>query len=456
MTTPIPQPPAYPYFGHVFSLDRDVPALGFHKLAQELGEIYRLNLIGRSVVFASSHALVNELSDDNRFSKAISGALKETRNLVNDGIFTAYNDEPNWGLAHRLLMPAFGAARIKNMLEDMREICDDMINKWARSPPGTELDPIDDLTRVALETIAFCSMSYRLNSFLSETTPPFVGAMNDCLRECNSRANRPTVVQAWVTATNGKYQDDIRLMRNTAREILEERRRKPTEKNDMLNAMLADRSANVLSDEGIIDNLLTLLIAGHETTSGTMSFAIYYLLKHPETMQKLRNEVDEIIGDQPAEIRDLNKMPYLHAVLREAMRLQPTAAIRVVNSIEDTTIGNGKYFLPKGAAIALLTWDAHRDVAVWGEDAEEFRPERMLNGKFESLPPNAWQPFGYGMRSCIGRSFAWQEMCLVLASIVQHFDLSLADPSYVLEMTQAITIKPKNFYIHAKPRHIKT
>ncbi|KAK7438608.1 hypothetical protein VKT23_017942 [Stygiomarasmius scandens] len=352
-------------------------------------------------------------------------------------------------------MPAFGATRIKDMLEDMREVCNEMINKWTGGSPGAFLDPTDDLTRVALDTIALCSMSYRLNSFSSETTPPFVRAMTDCLRECNSRANRPAVIQAWITATNGKYHDDIRLMRDTAREILEERRKRPAEKNDMLNAMLKDRKPDALADESIIDNLLTFLIAGHETTSGTMSFTIYYLLKHPEVMEKLRNEVDEIIGDQPAEVRDLNRMPYLHAVLREAMRLQPTAAIRVVNSVEDTTIGNGRYFLPKGAAIALLTWDAHRDVAVWGEDAEEFRPERMLEGRFESLPLNAWQPFGYGMRSCIGRSFAWQEMCLVLASIIQHFELSLADPLYELKMTQAITIKPKDFYITAKPRHSK-
>ncbi|KAF5345038.1 hypothetical protein D9758_010421 [Tetrapyrgos nigripes] len=456
MTTLIPQPPGYPFFGNVFSLDKDVPALGFHRLVQEYGEIYQLNIIGRSVIFVSSHALVNELSDDTRFSKAISGPLKETRNLVHDGIFTAYNDEPNWNLAHRLLMPAFGASRIKDMLEDMREISNEIIKKWSKSTPGTKLDPTDDLTRVALDTIALCSMSYRLNSFVSETTPPFVRAMSDCLRECNSRANRPSIVQAWVSATNSQYHDDIRLMRDTAMDILEKRRRNPTDKKDMLNAMLNHkRSGMSLSDESVIDNLLTFLIAGHETTSGTMSFAIYYLLKHPQLLKKLRDEVDEVVGDQPAEVIDLNRMPFLHAVLRESMRLQPTAAIRVVNPIEDTTIGNGKYFVPKGAPIALLTWDAHRDVNVWGEDAEEFHPERMLDGKFDSLPPNAWQPFGYGMRSCIGRSFAWQEMCLVLASIVQHFDLALADPSYELQITQAITIKPKDFFITARPRHVQ-
>ncbi|KAK0452920.1 fatty acid hydroxylase [Desarmillaria tabescens] len=470
---PIPQPPSIPLIGNITSLDKDLPTRGFHRLAKQYGEIYQLNLVGRVVVFVSSYALVNELSDDSRFRKSVgSGALKETRNLVHDGIFTAFNDEPNWAIAHRLLTPAFGAVPIRDMFEDMRDISYQLVLKWERSlhsnsfsqiidlmicrfGPNLEIDPTDDLTRVALDTIALCSMSYRLNSFYTHTQPVFVRAMMDFLTECNRRANRPGFIQAFMTNTNDKYETDIRILRETADKIVADRRLYPTEKRDILYSMMNEKDPKTglkLSDESITNNLLTFLIAGHETTSGVLCFVIYYLLKHPDVMRKLQKEVDGILGDEPAQLGDFSKMPYLNAVLRETLRLQPTAAIRVVYPPEDTVIGRGKYFVKAGQAIALQIWDSHRDPSVWSDDAEEFRPERMLDGKFEAAPPNAWQPFGFGLRGCIGRPFSWQEMSLVITSIIQRLDLSLVDPSYTLEITQAITIKPKNLRIYAKPR----
>ncbi|KAK0214536.1 fatty acid hydroxylase [Armillaria fumosa] len=452
---PIPQPPSIPFIGNITSLDKDLPTRGFHRLAKQYGEIYQLNLIGRVVVFVSSYALVSELSDDSRFRKSVGGALKETRNLVHDGIFTAFNDEPNWAIAHRLLTPAFGAVPIRDMFEDMRDISNQLVLKWERFGPNLEIDPTDDLTRVALDTIALCSMSYRLNSFYTHTQPVFVRAMMDFLKECNHRANRPSIIQAFMTNTNDKYEADIKNLRETADKIVADRRLHPTEKRDILYSMMNERDPKTglkLSDESITNNLLTFLIAGHETTSGVLCFVIYYLLKYPDVMRKLQEEVDEILGDEPAQLGDFSKMPYLNAVLRETLRLQPTAAIRVVYPLEDTVIGRGKYFVKAGQAIALQIWDSHRDPSVWSDDAEEFQPERMLDGKFEAAPPNAWQPFGFGLRGCIGRLFSWQEMSLVITSIIQRFDLSLVDPSYTLEITQAITIKPKNLRVYAKPR----
>ncbi|KAF8900982.1 fatty acid hydroxylase [Mucidula mucida] len=455
MTTPIPQPPYIPFLGNIAVLDRELPTRGYHNLSQQYGEIYQLNLVGRVVVFASSYALVNELSDDTRFRKSVGGALKETRNLVNDGIFTAFNDEPSWAIAHRLLMPAFGAVPIRDMFEDMRDITEQLILKWERFGPNLAIDPTDDLTRVALDTIALCSMSYRLNSFYTATQPAFVSAMMDFLRECNLRANRPSILQVFMKNTNDKYAANIKLLRETADQIVAERRRYPSDKKDILNSMLQDKDLKTgqkMSDKSITDNLLTFLIAGHETTSGVLCFVLYYLIKYPDVMQKLRNEVDKILGDLPAQMSDFPKMPYLNAVLRETMRLQPTAAIRVVYPLEDTTLGRGKYFVKAGQPIALQIWDSHRDTDVWGNDAETFRPERMMDGGFESAPRNAWQPFGYGLRGCIGRPFSWQEMSLVITSIVQRLDLQLVDPNYELEIMQAITIKPKDFRIYAKPR----
>ncbi|KAF5387254.1 hypothetical protein D9757_006892 [Collybiopsis confluens] len=455
MASQIPQPPALPFIGNVTQLDRELPIQGFTLLAQQYGEIYLLDILGRKTIFLNSQELANEVSNDTRFRKSVGASLKEVRHLVGDGLFTAYEDEPNWAIAHRLLMPAFNTLAIRDMMEDMRDICEQLLLKWERFGPSHVIDPSDDLTRVALDTIALCSMSYRLNSFYTENQPQFAASMTNFLKESYIRANRPSLIQALMSGANAKWEEDARFMTNVATRILQERRENPIEKKDLLNTMLYSKdpkSGQGLSDDAIVKNLLTFLIAGHETSSGLMSFMCYYLIKNPETMRKLQDEIDEVLGGQPAQSQDLSKMHYLNAVIRETLRLAPTAPMRVVTPIEDTHLANGKYFVKAGTYLVINTWVYQKDVKVWGEDAHEFRPERMLDGKFEALPPQSWQPFGFGMRGCIGRPFAWQEVCLAMASILQKFDLSLVDPTYNLELKQALTVKPKDFYIHATLR----
>ncbi|KAJ7138272.1 bifunctional P-450/NADPH-P450 reductase [Mycena epipterygia] len=454
MSSPIPQPATIPFLGNVTSIDKEIPQRGFQLLAKTYGEIFQLDILGRKLIFVNTRALANEVSDDTRFQKRVMAGLREVRNLVGDALFTAELEEPNWGIAHRLLMPAFGTIPVKGMMEEMRDITSQLLLKWERFGSDTTIDPSDDFTRVALDTIAYCSMSYRLNSFYREKQPEFAIAMGDFLKESGARANRPRIIQSMKRGTNAKYQADIKLMQDLGQQIVSNRRANPIPKHDLLDTMLNSRdpeTGQAMTEESISQNLLTFLIAGHETSSGMMSFMVYYLLKNPETMRKLRAQVDEVVGVRPVQYEDFAKLPYLIAVMREALRLSPTVSLRVTSALQDITIG-GKYAIKKGNSIALNLSVIHKDPAVWGSDAEEFRPERMLDGKFEALPSNAWQPFGFGLRGCIGRAFAWQEVCLVMTSIIQKFDLSLDDPSYTLQIKQTLTVKPLGLYIRASPR----
>ncbi|KAF7375722.1 Fatty acid hydroxylase [Mycena sanguinolenta] len=464
MSLPIPQPPRIPFVGNATLIDQVSPLVSFNYMAKKYGEIYRLDIVGTVLTLISSHELVNEVSNDSRFEKRVTHGLAEVRNLTGDGLFTAQPEEPNWGIAHRLLMPAFGTIAVKGMLEEMRDLSIQLLLKWERFGPDYIIDPSDDFTRVALDTIAYCSMSYRLNSFYREEQPEFAVAMADFLKESGKRANRPGVVQAMMRKTNAKYQADIKFMRELAESIVATRKANPVPKHDLLDTMLNSRdpkTGQAMSEESISQNLLTFLIAGHETSSGMyrslragmMSFMVYYLLKNPETMRKLRAQVDEVLGNRPIQYEDFEKLPYLIAVMRETLRLQPTAPARGTSALEDTTLGGGKYALKKGDIIILLIGTMQRDPSVWGSDADEFRPERMLDGKFEALPPNAWQPFGFGARACIGRAFAWQEICLIIASVVQRFDLALVDPSYTLRVKETLTIKPEGLRIRATLRN---
>lgn len=458
MTSTIPTPPSIPFLGHVASIEREVPLRSFRLLSEQYGEIYELNILGRKLLVVSSAKLMSDVSDDKKFYKNMSGPLMQVRNAVGDGLFTAYGEEPNWGIAHRLLMPAFGTASIRDMFPDMLDLASQLVLKWERFGPKHRIDPAEDFTRLTLDTIALCAMSYRLNSFYRDSSHPFVQSMVDFLVECNLRANRPGLLTSVMVQTNAKYEEDIKTMTELADEIIAERRRNPTDKKDLLNIMLYSKDPKTgqsLSDVNIRNNLLTFLIAGHETTSGLLTFALYYLIKNPEAMRKAHEEVDEVLGDQQIQLTDIGKLKYIDAVLRETMRLSPTAPMRTVRPFEDITIGDGKYFVPKDYTVVINTIVAQRDPTVWGEDSNEFHPERMLDGKFEALPPNAWQPFGFGMRACIGRPFAWQEAIIALAVLLQKFDFVLDDPSYELELKQSLTIKPAHFYVHALPREGK-
>jgi cytochrome P450/NADPH-cytochrome P450 reductase len=150
----------------------------------------------------------------------------------------------------------------------------------------------------------------------------------------------------------------------------------------------------------------------------------------------------------------MSKLPYIEACLRETLRLTPTAPAITVQALPDTAnskiqLGGGKYEIRPGQPIICLLAKIHQDPAVYGDDAELFKPERMLDEPFSKLPNNSWKPFGNGMRGCIGRPFAWQEAILVTAMLLQNFNFRLDDPSYQLHIKQTLTIKPKDFFMHA-------
>ena len=219
------------------------------------------------------------------------------------------------------------------------------------------------------------------------------------------------------------------------------------------------KTGETMSNESVIDNMITFLIAGHETTSGMLSFLFYYLLKSPVALRCAQEEVDSVIGNASIGVEHLSKLPYINAMLRETLRLQPTAAIYSLqirpDATEESTIIGGKYLIKKGEPLVAVLPKIQTDHTVYGEDALAWKPERMLDENFNKLPANAWKPFGNGMRGCIGRPFAWQEAQLVVAILLQNFQFFPEDPSYQLRFKQTLTIKPKDFRMRAQLRSHK-
>lgn len=452
----IPQPPVHPLIKNLGEIDKNGPVQSMMRMAKIYGPIFRFSLPHRDILIVSSQELVDELCDEKRFDKKLHGPLQSIRALAGDGLFTANTSEPNWQKAHKILTPAFSPASIRNMYDQMLDIAEQMVLKWERFGEDAVIDVADNMTRLTLDTIALCAFDYRFNSFYQNEMHPFVDSMVRGLEEAGARARRLSVQNKLMLFTQKKFEEDIAFMNKIADQLIENRKKDPDRNNkkDLLSLMLSgvdSKTGEGLSDENIRFQLITFLIAGHETTSGLLSFTLYELLKNPEVLNKAREEVDRVLGTETPTVKDLSKLTYIDQILKESLRVWPTAPAFAVTPHEDTVIG-GKYQVKAGDSILILLPSLHRDPKVWGNDVERFDPERFSPENYGKLPPNSWKPFGNGKRACIGRAFAMQEAQLVLAMILQNFDIFEEDSSYKLKVKETLTLKPEGFKIRVRKR----
>jgi cytochrome P450 / NADPH-cytochrome P450 reductase len=454
----IPQLPPKPIVGNMLSLDSNAPVQNLNQLAKELGPIYRLDMMGAPLIFVSSHALVDELSDEKRFDKTVRGPLRRIRAIAGDGLFTADTQEHNWGKAHNILLQPFGHRAMQSYHPMMVDIADQLIKKWERMNGDEEIDVVHDMTALTLDTIGLCGFDYRFNSFYRRDYHPFVESLVRSLETVQMTRGLP-LEDLWMKKRRKHMAADIAFMNQMVDQIVAERR-KNTEalatKKDMLGAMMTgvDRaSGEQLDDLNIRYQINTFLIAGHETTSGLLSYAIYALLKHPEILQKAYEEVDRVfghdLGAKPT-YQQVTQLTYIAQILKETLRLWPPAPVYGITPLQDETIG-GQYQLKKGTFISILVGALHLDKSVWGEHPEVFNPEHFSKEAEAARPVNAWKPFGNGQRACIGRGFAMHESILALGMVLQRFRL-LDHTRYQLQLKEALTIKPEGFKIKVRAR----
>lgn len=454
----IPQPPTKPIVGNMLSLDASAPVQSLNRLAEELGPIYRLDMMGAPIILVSGHDLIDELSDDKRFDKAVRGSLRRVRAVAGDGLFTADTAEPNWGKAHNILLQPFGNRAMQSYHPMMVDIADQLIKKWERLNANEEIDVVHDMTALTLDTIGLCGFDYRFNSFYRRDYHPFVESLVRSLETVMMTRGLP-LEGLWMRKRRSEMTEDIAFMNQMVDQIVAERRKNAEaalSKKDMLGAMMTgvDRATGEqLDDINIRYQINTFLIAGHETTSGLLSYALYALLKHPEVLKKAYAEVDQVLGaDSQAKptYQQVTQLNYLSQILKETLRLWPPAPLYSVTPLKDETIG-GQYQLKKGTFITILAGALHRDKSVWGENADSFDPDNFSREAEAARPVNAWKPFGNGQRACIGRGFAMHEAILALGMILQRFRL-LDHTKYQLQLKEALTIKPEGFKMKVRMR----
>jgi len=453
-----PGPPGLPVIGNVRAIDMAQPIESLMSLAREYGPIFKLTSPGGISAVVSGVDLVSEICDDARFDKVISAGLSIlAEGPVDAGLFTAHTDDPMWARAHGILMAPFSMQAMRDYMPAMIDIADQLMYKWDRLNPGEEIDVPADMTRLTLDTIALCGFGYRFNSFYRDTPHPFVQAMVRVLDETQSRQRQLPIQTRLKISAQRQFDEDQAFMADLVDDLIRKRRAMgdAADKTDLLGRMITGvdkQSGLALPDDNVRAQCITFLVAGHETTSGLLSFAIYFLMEHPEYLDRARQEVDRVLGGSLEPTFDqVHELTYVRQVLDEALRLWPTAAGFRRHAKEDTVIGNGRYAIPKDMPMMTLSPMLHRDTSIWGEDAEEFNPDHTTPERMSAIPPNAYKPFGTGMRACIGRQFALQEATLVLGMLLQRFEL-IKDPTYRLHTKVTLTVKPADFHIQVARR----
>ncbi|BBC01699.1 MULTISPECIES: bifunctional cytochrome P450/NADPH--P450 reductase [Bradyrhizobium] len=459
--SPIPHPPTKPVVGNMLSLDSTAPVQHLVKLSKELGPIFWLDMMGAPLVIVSGHDLVDELSDEKRFDKAVRGSLRRVRAVGGDGLFTADTKEPNWSKAHNILMQPFGNRAMQSYHPSMVDIAEQLVKKWERLNADEEIEVVHDMTALTLDTIGLCGFDYRFNSFYRRDYHPFVESLVRSLETIMMTRGLP-LEGLWMQKRRKTLADDVAFMNKMVDEIIAERRGNTAatdDKKDMLAAMMTgvDRATGEqLDDVNIRYQINTFLIAGHETTSGLLSCTIYALLKHPEVLKKAYEEVDRVLGpdvNARPTYQQVTQLTYITQCLKEALRLWPPAPAYGIAPLADETIG-GKYKLKKNTFITILVMALHRDPSVWGPNPDVFDPENFSREAEAKRPINAWKPFGNGQRACIGRGFAMHEAALAIGMILQRFKL-LDVHRYQMHLKETLTVKPDGFRIKVRPRDDK-
>ena len=401
--------------------------------AREYGDIYHCRFLGYHVYFLNRPEYIEQVlvTHQRKFMKG--RALQANRELFGNGLLTSEGDF--WQRQRKLSQPAFHRARIQSYARTMVECTQSAIGRWRA---GEERDIHQDMMALTLDIAARTLFSVEIGEM--------GGRIRDALEELlevsarPERILKPLRMVSW--RSEGKYRRAIAELDKIVYGIIAERRASGRDMGDLLSMLLEarDDDGNGMSDQQLRDELLTLLLAGHETTALALSWTWYLLAKHPEAEKLLQKEVDAALAGAAPRAEDLPRLPYTEKVVKEALRMYPPAYVVLRLALEPVEIAG--YALPAGSSVGMSPWVVHHDARYFPEP-EKFLPERWTESFAQKLPRFAYFPFGGGPRICIGAQFAMMEAVLVLTTIASRYTLRVAERQNI-ELFPSITLRPKN------------
>jgi len=470
-----PGPKGHPLFGMLpdFRGDR----LSFLvRTARTYGSVARFVIRNRSVFLVSDPAGIKRVLQDNadnygRKTRSVD-ALKET---LGNGLLTTTG--PSWWRNRRLAQPSFHKQRLASFAAIMTDASRDFVDRLASAgadgtiEPGTlkgfqpsrdgfgqakpglthaSFDVVPELSRLTLRILGRCLFERDLTDQADAVGGALQVVLHHTIEKLAALFPLPGAVP---TPKNLRFRAALRALDRVVLSLIAERRRDGADRGDLLSMLLAARDEDTgegLTDQQLRDEVMTLLLAGHETTAMGLSWTFYLLSLHPGARRALEKELDAApAGGNGAAAEDLHRLRYTRMVLDEALRLFPPAWVVTRSADADDEIGG--FAIPAGSRVLVSPYVTHHDPALW-DDPEGFDPERFAPEAQEGRPRYAYFPFGGGPHLCIGAGFAIMEATIVLATVGRRLRLDL-EPGRPVAIDPLVTLRPKpGIWMTARPR----
>ncbi len=427
-----PGPKGLWFFGNTFPYGKD--PLGFIiRCAREYGDIFQMNLLGTPIYTLThpDHIEYVLRTHHRNFTKDF--FTHQVSRLLGQGLLT--NEGESWRLQRQLAQPAFQVNQLQKYGSLMVNAAQRMLDTWR---DGDTFDVHPQMMRLTLDVVSRALFS----SEVADDSATVGAALEEAMKHLTHPLSY-TRFGPWLpTPGLWRFHRAIRQLDEVVYRMIRQRRAMSERPDDFLTRLLTlrDENGKEMTDRQVRDEIMTLFLAGHETTALAMSYCFYLLARNPDVESTLAAEVNEVLAGRAATADDVPRLRYTEWVIKETMRLYPPAWGIGREPIADCKIGG--YHVPKGTQIQLVQFVAHRD-SRWFDDPESFRPERWDNDLARRIPRCAYFPFGDGPRICIGNHFAMMETVLILATVMQRFRLRLVSDRPV-ELIASITLRPKH------------
>lgn len=354
--------------------------------------------------------------------------------VTGEGLLSA--DAAEWKRQRPMVQPAFHRETLTTIVSHVATAAERIIEDWNALTEGAVVDIDAAIMNAALEVVGHALFG----SDLSTDADVLTTATLDALDVVIARARVPITPPAWVpTPGNRKLSSSVAALDRAVHSMLDSRgvREVPA---DMLDLLITarDDEGHALTETEIRDQVVTFIVAGHETVASALTWTFALLAENPEVMRLLQAEADAVLGGNAAQFADYQRLPYARAVIDETLRLYPPAWLITRNSLGDDSLGG--YEVPEGSLIIMSPWLLHRHPGVWA-NPDRFDPQRFIDGEIDR---SAFIPFGAGPRQCIGRDFAYVEAVLLLSSLVAHFDLEYPAGQQRPPAVPLVTMRPAN------------
>jgi cytochrome P450/nitrite reductase/ring-hydroxylating ferredoxin subunit len=457
----LPGPAGWPVFGNALSIELERMHLRLEHWASLYGSPYKLSVMGKPVIVVSDPELAEQLLRARPVSLRRTSSLEQIfHEMGTAGVFSAEGEA--WRAQRKLTMQALSNRHVRNFFPTLRRVALALHERWAEhAASNVEADIDDDLMRFTVDVTTNLVFSTdlktvesgesELHGHLARVFPAFVRRLMAAVPYWRFVRLPSDRVLDDSLAEVRKFQEQLV---NDTRARLAERAPDDTEPHDFIEAMLLarDDDGKPFADEVVYGNMMTMLLAGEDTTAHTLAWAVNFLCDHPNVVARMRAEADALLGSEvtPADFENAQNFPYIDAVANETMRLKPVAPFMGLEANEDIVIGD--VLVPKGTWINVIT----RLPAVSEQyfyDAHSFKPERWLEAKPGATHvPGASMPFGSGPRICPGRSLALLEMRIVLATLVKSFDVTRIGSESSVRERFAFTMSPRGLRVRLSPR----